>query len=121
MPHKLFLNCLVVCIFLQVLQQCFESRDLSALQDAIATLPVEEAKYHMKRCVDSGMWVPGGGDDKDEDGDAAAGGGADDDDDEGNKDDEDEEDIYHEASTTMGDAAPPAAAASTQSKIGDVD
>ena len=24
-------------------------------------LPKEEAAYHLKRCIDSGMWVPGGG------------------------------------------------------------
>lgn len=29
------------------------------LQEAIAKLPPEEATYHMKRCVDSGLWVPG--------------------------------------------------------------
>lgn len=24
-------------------------------------MPEDEAKYHMKRCVDSGLWVPEGG------------------------------------------------------------
>lgn len=24
-------------------------------------MPEEEARYHMKRCVDSGLWVPEGG------------------------------------------------------------
>lgn len=24
-------------------------------------MPEEEAKYHMKRCVESGLWVPEGG------------------------------------------------------------
>lgn len=28
------------------------------LQEAIKNLPEDEAKYHMKRCVDSGLWVP---------------------------------------------------------------
>lgn len=28
------------------------------MQAIIAKLPVEEAKHHMKRCVDSGLWVP---------------------------------------------------------------
>lgn len=28
------------------------------LQQIIGTLPEEEARYHMKRCVDSGLWVP---------------------------------------------------------------
>ncbi|KAL1426045.1 hypothetical protein MTO96_018595 [Rhipicephalus appendiculatus] len=40
------------------LQKCFESRDLDMLKDAIASMPEEEARYHMKRCVDSGLWVP---------------------------------------------------------------
>lgn len=39
------------------LQECFESRDVSSLQDAISKMPEEEAKYHMKRCVDSGLWI----------------------------------------------------------------
>lgn len=28
------------------------------LQETIKTMPEEEAKYHLKRCVDSGLWVP---------------------------------------------------------------
>ncbi|XP_037936620.1 hsp90 co-chaperone Cdc37-like [Teleopsis dalmanni] len=40
------------------LKACFESRDIELLQKTITTLPVEVAKYHMKRCVDSGLWVP---------------------------------------------------------------
>lgn len=28
------------------------------LQQTIAAMPEEEATYHMKRCVDSGLWVP---------------------------------------------------------------
>lgn len=28
----------------------------------------EDAKYHMKRCVDSGLWVPDANKSKDEDG-----------------------------------------------------
>ncbi|KAH8302078.1 hypothetical protein KR044_002522 [Drosophila immigrans] len=40
------------------LKACFESRDIELLQKTIATMPVDEAKYHMKRCVDSGLWVP---------------------------------------------------------------
>lgn len=42
----------------EALQQCFTSRDTQLLQETIAKMPEEEAKYHMKRCVDSGMWVP---------------------------------------------------------------
>ncbi|CAD7081654.1 unnamed protein product [Hermetia illucens] len=40
------------------LKKCFESRDIQMLQEAITKLPEEEARYHMKRCVDSGLWVP---------------------------------------------------------------
>ena len=29
------------------------------LQATIAKMPEEEAVYYMKRCVDSGLWVPG--------------------------------------------------------------
>jgi len=34
------------------------------LQETIANMPEEDARYHMKRCIDSGLWVPqknGGG------------------------------------------------------------
>lgn len=51
------------------LKKCFEERNIELLQQAISELPEEEAKYHMKRCVDSGLWIPdaskkpaGGGD-----------------------------------------------------------
>jgi cell division cycle protein 37 len=42
------------------LQECFENKDLSKLQQILTTLPEEDAKYHLKRCVDSGMWIPDG-------------------------------------------------------------
>jgi len=42
----------------QVLKDCFEKQDIQMLQQAITLLPEEEARYHMKRCVDSGLWVP---------------------------------------------------------------
>ncbi|XP_054159006.1 hsp90 co-chaperone Cdc37-like [Oppia nitens] len=40
------------------LQKCFESRDIQLLQKTIAEMPEEEARLHMKRCIDSGLWVP---------------------------------------------------------------
>ncbi|KAJ8935072.1 hypothetical protein NQ314_013017 [Rhamnusium bicolor] len=43
------------------LKKCFESQDIQLLQDTISKMDKEEAKYHMKRCVDSGLWVPEGG------------------------------------------------------------
>lgn len=42
----------------EALQKCFESRDVELLQKTIAEMDEEEARYHMKRCVDSGLWVP---------------------------------------------------------------
>ncbi|XP_066590956.1 hsp90 co-chaperone Cdc37 [Prorops nasuta] len=40
------------------LQKCFEAQDIPLLQKTIATMPEEEARYHIKRCIDSGLWVP---------------------------------------------------------------
>ena len=56
------------------MQECFESQDIGLLQQVIKELPEDEARwalfginnalhmnccrYHMKRCVDSGLWVP---------------------------------------------------------------
>ncbi|GAB6026065.1 hsp90 co-chaperone Cdc37 [Chamberlinius hualienensis] len=45
----------------EILQKCFEMQNIPMLQDAIRSLPEQEARYHMKRCVDSGLWVPEGG------------------------------------------------------------
>merc|ERR1719410_1086857 len=40
------------------MQKCFMEQDIEMLQQVIRELPEEEARYHMKRCVDSGLWVP---------------------------------------------------------------
>lgn len=40
------------------MQRCFEVQDIPLLQETIAAMPEEEARYHMKRCIDSGLWVP---------------------------------------------------------------
>ncbi|CAG0882984.1 unnamed protein product [Darwinula stevensoni] len=40
------------------LQKCFEVQDTNMLKEVIAKMPEDEARYHMKRCVDSGLWVP---------------------------------------------------------------
>ena len=45
---------------LQELQECFESQDIAQLQATIAAMPPAEARYHMKRCVESGLWKPAG-------------------------------------------------------------
>jgi len=38
------------------MQEAFESREKANLEAALRALPPEEAEYHMKRCVDSGLW-----------------------------------------------------------------
>ncbi|XP_053671216.1 hsp90 co-chaperone Cdc37 [Anopheles nili] len=40
------------------LQKCFEERDIGMLQQAMSKLPPEEARHHLQRCIDSGLWVP---------------------------------------------------------------
>lgn len=40
------------------MKECFEKQDIPMLQQIIKELPEEEARYHMKRCVDSGLWCP---------------------------------------------------------------
>lgn len=39
------------------LQECFESQDIPKLQATISAMETKDAEYHMKRCVDSGLWV----------------------------------------------------------------
>ncbi|KAK3777014.1 hypothetical protein RRG08_008869 [Elysia crispata] len=46
------------------LQKCFESQDIALLQQTVSEMPQEEAAYHIQRCIDSGLWVPGGAEDK---------------------------------------------------------
>ncbi|XP_074059460.1 hsp90 co-chaperone Cdc37 [Macrotis lagotis] len=40
------------------LQKCFDIKDVQMLQDTISKMDPTEAKYHMQRCIDSGLWVP---------------------------------------------------------------
>lgn len=40
------------------LKECFESQDIAKLQDTISKMDEKEAQYHLKRCIDSGLWVP---------------------------------------------------------------
>lgn len=40
------------------MQKCFDDKDIAMLQDAISKMDPTEAKYHMRRCIDSGLWVP---------------------------------------------------------------
>ncbi|CAG9814122.1 unnamed protein product [Phaedon cochleariae] len=43
------------------LKKCFETQDIKLLQETIAKMDEDQAKYHIKRCVDSGLWVPDAG------------------------------------------------------------
>ncbi|KAL7378692.1 hypothetical protein ABVT39_017399 [Epinephelus coioides] len=53
------------------MQKCFDDKDIQMLQDVISKMDPTEAKAHMKRCIDSGLWVPNSktddGDEKEED------------------------------------------------------
>jgi cell division cycle protein 37 len=40
-----------------VIVEAFESRDVEQLKAALASIDPDEAEYHMKRCIDSGLWV----------------------------------------------------------------
>lgn len=56
----------------QEMQKCFDDKDIQMLQDVISKMDPTEAKAHMKRCIDSGLWVPNSkteeSEDKEEDG-----------------------------------------------------
>mmetsp|Transcript_20320 Transcript_20320/g.49828 ORF Transcript_20320/g.49828 Transcript_20320/m.49828 type:complete len:435 (+) Transcript_20320:88-1392(+) len=41
------------------LQEAFESRDVEQLKKALLNMSQKDAEYHMKRCVDSGLWQAG--------------------------------------------------------------
>ncbi|KAJ4944122.1 hypothetical protein JOQ06_012667 [Pogonophryne albipinna] len=48
-------------------QKGFDEKNIQLLQEAMSKLGVEEGKYHLRRCIDSGLWVPQSGDSDDED------------------------------------------------------
>jgi cell division cycle protein 37 len=41
------------------MQEAFESRDVEKLKQVLLKMDQKEAEYHMKRCVDSGLWQAG--------------------------------------------------------------
>ncbi|XP_065125771.1 hsp90 co-chaperone Cdc37 [Paramisgurnus dabryanus] len=55
------------------LQKCFDEKDIQMLQDTISKMDPTEAKYHMKRCIDSGLWVPNSRTDEEADKDTEEG------------------------------------------------
>lgn len=40
------------------LKTCFETQNIQMLHEVVSKMDEEQAKYHIKRCVDSGLWVP---------------------------------------------------------------
>ncbi|KAM9315061.1 hsp90 co-chaperone Cdc37-like isoform 1-T1 [Pholidichthys leucotaenia] len=54
------------------MQRSFDEKNIQLLQEAINRMDPEEGKYHLKRCIDSGLWVLDSedqdGEDEDEDG-----------------------------------------------------
>ncbi|XP_046694218.1 hsp90 co-chaperone Cdc37 isoform X2 [Silurus meridionalis] len=41
------------------MQKCFDEKDIQMLQDYISKMdPTVSVRHHMKRCIDSGLWVP---------------------------------------------------------------
>ncbi|XP_034544791.1 hsp90 co-chaperone Cdc37 isoform X2 [Notolabrus celidotus] len=51
------------------MQKSFDEKNIQMLQEAISKLDPLEGKYHLHRCIDSGLWVPESGeaDEDDED------------------------------------------------------
>ncbi|KAM4595802.1 hsp90 co-chaperone Cdc37-like isoform 1-T1 [Fundulus diaphanus] len=40
------------------MQKSFDEKNIEMLQDVMDKLDPEEGRYHLKRCIDSGLWVP---------------------------------------------------------------
>lgn len=40
----------------EVMQEAFESREKEQLEAALRSMTPDEVEYHMKRCIDSGLW-----------------------------------------------------------------
>lgn len=49
------------------IQEAFESQSVQRLKDVLAAMEPAVAKAHLKRCIDSGLWVPAQGDSLDDD------------------------------------------------------
>ncbi|KAL5257142.1 hypothetical protein ACHWQZ_G012170 [Mnemiopsis leidyi] len=48
------------------LQNCFDSKDIGMLQEVLTAMKPDEAQVWLKKCIDSGLWVPGPSDDGDD-------------------------------------------------------
>ena len=40
------------------LKECFEKQDIKKLQEVLTSMDEKDARHHLKRCIDSGLWVP---------------------------------------------------------------
>ncbi|XP_074554012.1 hsp90 co-chaperone Cdc37-like isoform X2 [Halichoeres trimaculatus] len=49
------------------MQKSFDEKNIQTLQEAISKLDPLEGKYHLLRCIDSGLWVPESGEADDDD------------------------------------------------------
>uniref|UniRef100_UPI0037E803C5 hsp90 co-chaperone Cdc37-like n=1 Tax=Semicossyphus pulcher TaxID=241346 RepID=UPI0037E803C5 len=49
------------------IQKSFDEKNIQMLQEAINKFDPVEGKYHLSRCIDSGLWVPESGEGDDED------------------------------------------------------
>jgi len=45
------------------LKNCFDTKDIGKLQEVLTTMKPDEAQIWLKKCIDSGLWVPGPSDD----------------------------------------------------------
>ncbi|XP_036949665.1 hsp90 co-chaperone Cdc37 isoform X2 [Acanthopagrus latus] len=50
------------------MQRSFDEKNIQMLHEAINKLDIEEGKYYLRRCIDSGLWVPESGEADDEEG-----------------------------------------------------
>lgn len=55
------------------LKECFETQDIAKLQEVITKMDEKDARHHLKRCVDSGLWVPDSKADEKASGDSSGG------------------------------------------------
>uniref|UniRef100_H2WK02 Hsp90 chaperone protein kinase-targeting subunit n=1 Tax=Caenorhabditis japonica TaxID=281687 RepID=H2WK02_CAEJA len=46
------------------MRKCFEAHDIEALKGVATKMDEEVFAYHFKRCIDSGLWVPGKADEE---------------------------------------------------------
>ena len=54
------------------LQECFEKKDVELLKTVLCSMDPQQAEYHMKRCVDSGLWVDNAREQQEEDGESSS-------------------------------------------------